>query len=153
MMDRSNQLINSVIRIWFCLLPILTEEWGKNFLLNAKYLRGTGVFPRLFPTLPPTRCRLAYPPPNPIQPMPPLQPAQSLNMGVCWMSFGMVPSQWYDTECNPMFRVRWQVASSTLDASAKIYAGRVDAIHSETYKVLTGLGRGADKQEKGWSTP
>ena len=52
-----------------------------------------------------------------------------------------------------MFRVRWQVASSTLDASAKIYAGRVDAIHSETYKVLTGLGRGADKQEKGWWTP
>ncbi len=35
-----------------------------------------------------------------------------------------------------------QVASSTLDASAKIYAGRVDAIHAETYKVLTGLGRG-----------
>ena len=42
-----------------------------------------------------------------------------------------------------------QVASSTLDASAKIYAGRVDAIHSETYKVLTGLGRGSDKHEKG----
>ncbi len=37
------------------------------------------------------------------------------------------------------------MASSTLDASTKIYAGRVDAIHSETYKVLTGLGRGADK--------
>ena len=38
-----------------------------------------------------------------------------------------------------------QVASSTLDASAKIYAGRVDAIHSETYKMLSGLGCGADK--------
>lgn len=37
----------------------------------------------------------------------------------------------------------FQLASSTIDASAKIYAGRVDAIHSETYKVLTGLGRGA----------
>ena len=41
-----------------------------------------------------------------------------------------------------------QVASSTLDASTKIYAGRVDAIHSETYKVLTGLGRGAEKQQR-----
>ena len=153
-MDRSNQLINSVIRIWFCLLPILTEEWGKNFLLNAKYLLEAREFFRGFsqPFHPPAAA-LPTPPPNPIQPMPPLQPAQSLSMGVCWMSIGMVPSQWYDTECNPMFRVRWQVASSTLDASAKIYAGRVDAIHSETYKVLTGLGRGADKQEKGWSTP
>ncbi len=45
-----------------------------------------------------------------------------------------------------------QVASSTLDASAKIYAGRVDAIHSETYKVLTGLGRGSEKQDKGIET-
>ena len=149
MMSGSNQLINSVIRIWFCLLPILTEEWGKNFLLNAKYLLETRkLFRSAFLTLPPTYCRLAYPPP--IHPKPPMQPAQSLNMGVWWMSIGMVASQWYDTECNPMFRVRWQVASSTLDASAKIYAGRVDAIHSETYKVLTGLGRGADKQEKGW---
>ena len=41
------------------------------------------------------------------------------------------------------------MASSTLDASAKIYAGRVDAIHSETYKVLTGLGRGSEKNNKG----
>lgn len=40
------------------------------------------------------------------------------------------------------------MASSTLDASAKIYAGRVDAIHSETYKVLTGLGRGNDRADK-----
>ena len=36
------------------------------------------------------------------------------------------------------------MASSTLDASAKIYAGRVDFIHSETYKVLSGLGTGKD---------
>ncbi|XP_074641722.1 condensin complex subunit 2-like [Tubulanus polymorphus] len=35
----------------------------------------------------------------------------------------------------------FQVASSTLDASAKIYAGRVDAIHSDTYKMLGGLGQ------------
>lgn len=41
----------------------------------------------------------------------------------------------------------FQVASCTLDASAKIYAGRVDAIHSDTYKMLGGLGHG-DKQNK-----
>ncbi|KAK7110884.1 condensin complex subunit 2-like [Littorina saxatilis] len=41
----------------------------------------------------------------------------------------------------------FQVASSTLDASAKIYAGRVDNIHSETYKVLSGLGTGGNKHE------
>ena len=39
-----------------------------------------------------------------------------------------------------------QVASCTLDASAKIYAGRVDAIHAETYKIMGGLGHG-DKQK------
>ncbi|GFO14129.1 condensin complex subunit 2 [Plakobranchus ocellatus] len=36
----------------------------------------------------------------------------------------------------------FQVASSTLDASVKIYAGRVDFIHTHTYKVLSGLGGG-----------
>lgn len=41
-----------------------------------------------------------------------------------------------------------KVASTTLDASAKIYAGRVDAIHAETYKVLSGLGRGSEKQKQ-----
>ncbi|XP_060079237.1 condensin complex subunit 2-like [Ylistrum balloti] len=41
----------------------------------------------------------------------------------------------------------FQVASTTLDASAKIYAGRVDAIHTETYKVLSGLGRSSDKNK------
>nr|XP_054765769.1 condensin complex subunit 2-like [Lytechinus pictus] len=40
----------------------------------------------------------------------------------------------------------FQVASCTLDASAKIYAGRVDAIHAETYKMLGGLGH--DRQNK-----
>ena len=34
-----------------------------------------------------------------------------------------------------------QVASCTLDASAKIYAGRVDSIHAQAYKMLGGLGR------------
>jgi len=42
----------------------------------------------------------------------------------------------------------WQLASSTLDASAKIYAGRVDAIHTEMYKVLSGLGRGASSSQQ-----
>lgn len=40
------------------------------------------------------------------------------------------------------------MASSSLDASAKIYAGRVDAVHQETYKVLTGLGRSDSKATK-----
>lgn len=40
-----------------------------------------------------------------------------------------------------------QVASCTLDASAKIYAGRVDSIHAQAYKMLGGLGR-ADNQGK-----
>ena len=43
------------------------------------------------------------------------------------------------------------MASSSLDASAKIYAGRVDAVHQETYKVLTGLGRSDSKPSKGGS--
>ena len=41
----------------------------------------------------------------------------------------------------------FQVASSTLDASAKIYAGRVDAVHTETYKMLSGLGRNNEKEK------
>ncbi|XP_071793554.1 condensin complex subunit 2-like [Asterias amurensis] len=41
----------------------------------------------------------------------------------------------------------FQVASCTLDASAKIYAGRVDSIHADTYKMLGGLGHG-DRQNK-----
>ncbi|KAF1668132.1 Condensin complex subunit 2, partial [Aptenodytes patagonicus] len=34
-----------------------------------------------------------------------------------------------------------QIAAGTLDASAKIYAVRVDVIHADTYKVLGGLGK------------
>ncbi|KFO15007.1 Condensin complex subunit 2, partial [Balearica regulorum gibbericeps] len=34
-----------------------------------------------------------------------------------------------------------QIAAGTLDASAKIYAVRVDAVHADTYKVLGGLGK------------
>lgn len=44
----------------------------------------------------------------------------------------------------------FQVASSTLDASAKIYAGRVDSIYNDIFKVLGGLGReAASKKGKG----
>ncbi|KAK3698761.1 hypothetical protein QZH41_014526 [Actinostola sp. cb2023] len=41
----------------------------------------------------------------------------------------------------------FQVASCTLDASAKIYAGRVDSIHAQVYKMLGGLGRAENNQE------
>nr|XP_006825955.1 PREDICTED: condensin complex subunit 2-like [Saccoglossus kowalevskii] len=43
----------------------------------------------------------------------------------------------------------FQVASCTLDASAKIYAGRVDSIHADAYKMLGGLGRDSDKRTEG----
>ena len=42
----------------------------------------------------------------------------------------------------------WQVAGCTLDAGAKIYAGRVDAIYNDVYKMLGGFGC-ANKQDKG----
>ncbi|XP_075063457.1 condensin complex subunit 2 isoform X2 [Mixophyes fleayi] len=44
----------------------------------------------------------------------------------------------------------FKVAAGTLDASAKIYAVRVDAVHADVYKVLGGLGKdsqGADQAE------
>ncbi|NXM91665.1 CND2 protein, partial [Oenanthe oenanthe] len=34
-----------------------------------------------------------------------------------------------------------QVAAGTLDASAKIYAVRVDSVHAEAFKVLGHLGK------------
>ena len=40
----------------------------------------------------------------------------------------------------------FQVASTTLDASAKIYASRVDSVHVRTYKVLGGLSRTESKR-------
>lgn len=40
----------------------------------------------------------------------------------------------------------FQVASCTLDASAKIYAGRVDSIHTQAYKMLSGLGHTENNQ-------
>ncbi|NWT78596.1 CND2 protein, partial [Lanius ludovicianus] len=34
-----------------------------------------------------------------------------------------------------------QVAAGTLDASAKIYAMRVDSLYADTYKILENLGK------------
>ncbi|KAM3925156.1 condensin complex subunit 2 [Leptodactylus fuscus] len=45
----------------------------------------------------------------------------------------------------------FKVAAGTLDASAKIYAVRVDAVHADVYKVLGGLGKesqGPEESEK-----
>lgn len=41
-----------------------------------------------------------------------------------------------------------QVAAGTLDASAKIYAVRVDAVHADVYKVLGGLGKESQGPEE-----
>ncbi len=38
----------------------------------------------------------------------------------------------------------FQVASCTLDAGAKIYAGRVDSVHADAYKMLGSLGRATE---------
>lgn len=48
-----------------------------------------------------------------------------------------------DSEMN-----NFQVASCTLDASAKIYAYRVDCVHADTYKIVGGILRTADKKDK-----
>eukprot|EP01127_Copromyxa_protea_P024731 TRINITY_DN9893_c0_g1_i1.p1 TRINITY_DN9893_c0_g1~~TRINITY_DN9893_c0_g1_i1.p1 ORF type:complete len:681 (-),score=144.49 TRINITY_DN9893_c0_g1_i1:28-1833(-) len=39
---------------------------------------------------------------------------------------------------------KFQVLSSTLDASVKIYSSRVDSVHLDTYKMLGGLSRAKD---------
>lgn len=41
-----------------------------------------------------------------------------------------------------------QVAAGTLDASTKIYAVRVDAVHADVYRVLGGLGKDTPSQEE-----
>ncbi|MGH0178616.1 UNVERIFIED_CONTAM: hypothetical protein FKN15_077503 [Acipenser sinensis] len=46
-----------------------------------------------------------------------------------------------DDELERRQRRRSRVAAGTLDASAKIYAVRVDAVHADTYRVLGGLGK------------
>ncbi|CAI9566246.1 unnamed protein product [Staurois parvus] len=42
----------------------------------------------------------------------------------------------------------FKVAAGTLDASAKIYAVRVDAVHADVYKVLGGLGKESQGPEQ-----
>ncbi|KAM5170745.1 condensin complex subunit 2 [Mantella aurantiaca] len=42
----------------------------------------------------------------------------------------------------------FKVAAGTLDASAKIYAVRVDAVHADVYKVLGGLGKESQGSEQ-----
>lgn len=43
-----------------------------------------------------------------------------------------------------------QVAGCTLDAGAKIYAGRVDSIYNDAFKMLGGLGRGGSNDAGKW---
>lgn len=40
----------------------------------------------------------------------------------------------------------FQLASNTLDTSVKIYSYRVDSVHTDTYRVLSGLNRTKNKQ-------
>lgn len=40
-------------------------------------------------------------------------------------------------------QTNFQRASCTLDAGVKIYAYRVDSVHSDVYKVMSGLSRSA----------
>ena len=41
----------------------------------------------------------------------------------------------------------FQVASNTLDTSVKIYSYRVDSVHNDTYRVLSGLNRSTKQKE------
>jgi len=41
------------------------------------------------------------------------------------------------------------VAGCTLDAGAKIYAGRVDSMYNDVYKMLGGLGRSNRTEQEG----
>lgn len=40
-------------------------------------------------------------------------------------------------------------ASCTLEAGVKIYSLRVDSVHSEAYKVLSGINRAGQPNEQG----
>jgi len=40
----------------------------------------------------------------------------------------------------------FQMVGSTIDVGTKIYAARVDALHQNTYQVLSGLGNSAEDQ-------
>ena len=46
-------------------------------------------------------------------------------------------------------RTNFQKASVTLDAGVKIYSYRVDSVHTETFKMLGGLGRASGPEEEG----
>lgn len=46
-----------------------------------------------------------------------------------------------------------KVAAGTLDASTKIYAVRVDAVHADAYRVLGGLGAETKPGEGGSLVP
>lgn len=40
----------------------------------------------------------------------------------------------------------FQVVGCTIDVGTKIYAARVDALHQNTYQVLSGLAHGANEE-------
>ena len=71
-------------------------------------------------------------------------PIYTANNNVFHAACKWAHSQAFVTQC-----VFVQVASSTLDASAKIYAGRVDSIYTDAFKVLTGFGRDNQNQNEG----
>eukprot|EP01104_Vermistella_antarctica_P008243 TRINITY_DN205_c1_g4_i2.p1 TRINITY_DN205_c1_g4~~TRINITY_DN205_c1_g4_i2.p1 ORF type:complete len:570 (+),score=196.80 TRINITY_DN205_c1_g4_i2:147-1712(+) len=53
-----------------------------------------------------------------------------------------------ETQHNEGDLTNFQAASCTLDASVKIYASRVDSVHTEAYKVLGGMTRTGLKDNK-----
>jgi condensin complex subunit 2 len=52
-------------------------------------------------------------------------------------------------EDDPNKHTNFQRASVTLDAGVKIYSYRVDSVHTETFKILGGLGRASGPGEEG----
>lgn len=46
-------------------------------------------------------------------------------------------------------QTNFQVVGCTIDVGTKIYAARVDALHQNTYQVLSGLGHGGNDEETG----
>lgn len=42
----------------------------------------------------------------------------------------------------------FQVVGCTIDVGTKIYAARVDALHQNTYQVLSGLGNSANENQE-----
>ena len=57
-------------------------------------------------------------------------------MTAIWHEIYSVRSVIYSCPCVSLLKV----AAGTLDASTKIYAVRVDAVHADAYRVLGGLG-------------